>query len=251
LKEFYIGWHQPRNGRSGCGDFDYTMISINRLIDRRSRFPVKRWILDSGAFTRITTGVGHLPADVYIAEIDRWSTCGDLAAAVTQDWMCEEFVLKITGLTIEDHQRLTIERFDELRSLIKSETYLMPVLQGYAPSEYVRHLTDYGDRIPHGAWVGVGSVCKRNSNAASVRDVLVAIKTARPDLRLHGFGIKKTALADPVVWDLLHSADSQAHGLISGRGANKYSGSNDPSVAKEYAKTIRRPQQLSIFGLIS
>ena len=246
--EFFIGWHQPRNGISGCGSFDRTMVSVNRLIDRRSDFPVKRWILDSGAFTRITSGKGHLSPWIYATQIDRWSRCGDLAAAVTQDWMCESFVLNITGMTIADHQRLTIERFDILKKLIQSGTYLMPVLQGYEPVDYVRHVKDYGDRLADGDWVGVGSICKRNANAISIASVLLAIKTERPDLRLHGFGIKRTALESGLVWDLLYSADSQAAGLSSGSGSNKYAGSNDPNIAAKYAKNIKPPLQLSIFN---
>jgi hypothetical protein len=86
----------------------------------------------------------------------------------------------------------------------------MPVLQGYAPHEYVDHLRQYDDRLAHGAWVGVGSVCKRNGNPRAIEEVLAAIKTERPDLRLHGFGLKMTALRSPVVRALLHTADSMA-----------------------------------------
>ena len=205
-------------------------------------------MLDSGAFTRITSGIGHLDPYVYAAEIDRWSGNGDLAAAVTQDWMCEPFVLQITGMTIADHQRLTIKRFDVLKSLIKSDTYLMPVLQGYEPADYVRHLIEYGDRIKQGDWVGVGSICKRNANANSISSVLMAIKSERPDIRLHGFGIKRTALLSSMVWDLLYSADSQAHGLAAGKSSRKFVGSNNPAIALEYAGSLISPSQLSIFA---
>jgi hypothetical protein len=237
MQEFYIGWHQPNNGISGCGEFDRSMISVNRLLARRSPFKVQRWILDSGAFTRVTSGVGHLSIDVYAAEINRWSSCGDLAAAVTQDYMCEDFVLKCTGLSIAEHQRLTIERYDSLLPLINS-AYLMPVLQGYSPDQYVEHLLAYGDRLKCGAWVGVGSVCKRNKSPPAIIDLLSAIKAARPDLKLHGFGIKKTSLASLIVRDLLYSADSQAHGLSGGSGSNKYVDSNNPQAAINYAANI-------------
>jgi hypothetical protein len=38
-------------------------------------------------------------------------------------------------LTVADHQRLTIERYD---ALLAEDTgvYIMPVLQGYSPAEY-------------------------------------------------------------------------------------------------------------------
>ena len=71
----------------------------------------------------------------------------------------------------------------------------------------------------------VGSVCKRNSKPLSVVRVLQAIKAARPDLRLHGFGVKLTALQHPAVRDLLYSADSMAwsyHARKNGRNANDW-----------------------------
>jgi len=123
--------------------------------------------------------------------------------------MCEPFALAATGATMEEHQRWTVERYRALLPLV-TETHLMPVLQGWAPSDYVEHLRMYGDDITPGMWVGVGSVCKRNTDVGSVAAVLQAIHDERPDLRLHGFGLKTTALADARVRDLLYSADSMA-----------------------------------------
>lgn len=165
--------------------------------------------MDSGAFSTLLKHGGYPePPEAYAAQIKRWSTNGRLLAAVTQDYMCEPHMLAITGLTIADHQRLTIERYDALMACDLGGVYLMPVLQGYAPADYVRHLEMYGDRIGPGAWVGVGSVCKRNGDPAAIEEVLLAINRVRPDLRLHGFGIKTTALRSPVVRALLWTADS-------------------------------------------
>ena len=75
-------------------------------------------------------------------------------------------------------QRLTIERYD---ALVQCETgvYIMPVLQGYSPADYVQHIRAYGDRLARGAWVGVGSVCKRNGNIKAIEAVLLAIHRER------------------------------------------------------------------------
>ena len=76
-----------------------------------------------------------------------------------------------------------------------------------------------------GAWVGVGSVCKRNGSPDQVAAVLMAVKQARPDLLLHGFGLKTTALAHPFVRSMLHSADSMAWSFAArkqGRNANDW-----------------------------
>lgn len=163
---------------------------------------------------------------VYAAQIKRWRTCGQLIAAVSQDYMCEPFILAKTGLDIAQHQVLTIERYD---ALIAAETgaYIMPVLQGYKPAEYAAHVRQYGERLAPEAWVGVGSVCKRNGDPSKIRDVLAAILHVRPDLRLHGFGIKQTALywRAGLIRSLLHSADSMAWSYAArreGRNANDW-----------------------------
>lgn len=217
---FFVGLHQPAD----AARVDAAFVSVNRLRNRRSDFKVGDWIMDSGAFSTILTHGGYPePPEVYAAQIKRWSRCGNLLAAVSQDYMCEAHMLAITGMTIAEHQRLTIERYDELRACDTGGVYVMPVLQGYAPADYVSHLEQYGDRLGHGAWVGVGSVCKRNGDVGAIEAVLLAIKQARPDLRLHGFGVKTTALGSRLVRELLHTADSMAWSFAArkqGRNAN-------------------------------
>ena len=144
-------------------------------------------------------------------------------------------MLAKTGLTIPEHQRLTIERYDALLECDVGGVRIMPVLQGYAPNDYVEHIRQYGQRLTHRMWVGVGSVCKRNSNPGSVEAVLLAIKRERPDLRLHGFGVKITSLRSQLVRDLLFSADSMAWSF-----AARYEGrdGNDPREAVRYARRV-------------
>lgn len=219
--KFFTGLHQPADAKH----FDASFISVNRLRDRKGPFVVKDWIMDSGAFTEISTH-GHYRHAVseYAAQIRRWKSTGNLLAAVAQDYMCEPFIVAKTGLTVECHQQLTIDRYD---ALISEDTgvYILPVLQGYAPSDYERHVRMYGPRLAQGAWVGVGSVCKRNGDPGAIAAVLLAIKRLRPDLRLHGFGLKTTALASPLVRSLLETADSMAWSFSArkqGRNANDW-----------------------------
>lgn len=221
---FFVGLHQPSDTRH----FERAFVSVNRLRDRRSPMQIGEWIMDSGAFTEISTH-GHYRHSVaeYAAEIRRWATngSGTLLAAVAQDWMCEPWIVQRTGLTVAEHQRLTIERYDALLAEDTAGVYVLPVLQGFDPDDYVRHLRAYGDRLAPGAWVGVGSVCKRNGDPRSVAAVLHAIKAERPDLLLHGFGLKATALGHSLVRHLLHSADSMAWSFAarrSGRSPNDW-----------------------------
>lgn len=218
---FFTGLHQPADAKH----FGTAFISVNRLRDRKGPFRVFNWIMDSGAFTEISTHGRYRHSVVQYAEqIKRWKHIGNLLAAVAQDYMCEAFILAKTGLTIEDHQRLTVQRYDDL---VAEDTgvYILPVLQGFDPCDYVRHLAMYGERFAFGQWVGVGSICKRNGNPAAVLAVLKTIKEVRPDLRLHGFGLKTTALAHPEIVDLLHTADSMAWSFSArkqGRNANDW-----------------------------
>lgn len=220
---FYVGLHQPHD----AAHFDRAFISVNRVRGRKKPVPSKEWIMDSGAFRELEQfgGYRHEPAE-YAAEVCRLAAINPgLIAAVSQDWMCEPHMLAKTGLAIEDHQRLTIERYDALLPLMPPGVYLMPVLQGYALNDYLHHIDMYGDRLKPGMYVGVGSVCKRNGDMRQIEAILSAIKRKRPDLRLHGFGLKTTALASGVVRDCLESADSMAWSFAArrqGRDANDW-----------------------------
>lgn len=220
--KFYIGLHTP----SHAARFTRSMISLNRLRTRRADFRANHWILDSGAFTEVSRyGAHRTTPETYAEYIRRWARCGTLEAAVTQDWMCEPFILERTGLSVADHQRLTLEGYDRLRALAAPHL-IMPVFQGYRPAEYAAHVRAYGPRLAPGAWVGVGSVCKRNARVGEVEAVLLAIQAVRPDLRLHGFGLKTTALRSGLVRSLLWSSDSMAWSFAArkqGRDRNHWS----------------------------
>jgi hypothetical protein len=214
---FFVGLHQPCDAAKTF----MACISINRLWKRVSLFllPLVGWIMDSGAFTEINKfGRYRNSPAVYAAAAARWVSV-QLFCIVAQDYMCEAFVLKKTGLTILEHQRLTIERYDALVIAWRMEWFkagcpdywppIMPVLQGWSLEDYARHVEMYGDRLKPGMWVGVGSVCKRK-RVEDIENILLLIWGLRPDLRLHGFGVKLTALRSAIVRRLLYSADSMA-----------------------------------------
>lgn len=181
--------------------------------------------MDSGAFTELSTH-GAYRADVatYAEQARRWTDNGTLDAVVAQDYMCEPFILARTGGTVLTHQQMTIDRYDGLLGH-EIGAPVLPVLQGYQPEEYAARLDMYEDRLKLGAWVGVGSVCKRQGSPWAIHAVLSAIKTERPDLRLHGFGVKLTALRHAAVRPLLWSADSMAWSYsarMAGRDGNSW-----------------------------
>jgi hypothetical protein len=217
---------------------DGVMVSINALEKRSSVFKYSgKWILDSGAFTEISThGRYRQRVEDYCQKILKYAFRGDLLIAVSQDWMCEPFILQRTGLNTAEHQRLTIERYKTLHAL-NPVVPIMPVIQGYTVSDYVKHLNDYGELLTKGQWVGVGSVCKRNSTPDEIHEILRTIKLVRPDVRLHGFGLKILALERPSIRDMLYSADSMAWHY-----PRKFKPALDPlSIAHEYQVKINSP----------
>ena len=242
---FYVGLHQP----SDAQHVGRCMVSYARLRNRRGDFAVGEWLLDSGAFSEVARHGGYRDApEVYAAAVVRWSRCGQLAAAVAQDYMCEPFVLARTGLSLAEHQRLTIARYDALRALVPAHIHLMPVLQGYLPEHYAAHVAAYGARLRPGMWAGVGSVCKRNARPGDAAAVLRAVRAARPDLRLHAFGLKLTALESPEVRGLLWSADSLAWSYAARREGRD---ANDWREAAAYAARVaawQPPPPLPLFA---
>lgn len=228
--------------------FDRCFVSISILRRRVSDFEVNNWILDSGAFTELSRlGKYEHSVEQYTQEINRWAKCGNLEMAVTQDYMCEPFMLEKTGMTVQQHQELTIVRYDKLTKL--TNIPIMPVLQGYLPQEYADCLKMYGSRLAYGMRVGVGSVCKRNSNPLRIVTVLETIKEVRPDLRLHGFGIKTTALANNYILSLLYSADSMAWSYRARRNGGNRNGLKEAQrfVAEIDCKQGSKSHQFNMF----
>jgi len=79
---------------------------------------------------------------------------------------------------------------------------------------------------------------QRNADVEAIRAVLRAIRATRPDLRLHGFGLKTLALDDTAIRSMLQSADSMAwsfHARRHGRNPNSW------REARRFVKRIELP----------
>lgn len=170
---FYVGLHQPSDAKN----FGAAFISVNRIRNRKSAFVVGDWIMDSGAFTEIAT-YGHYRHGVeeYAEQIRRWKSCGNMIAAVAQDYMCEPWMLEKTGLTVADHQRLTIERYDALLAC-DTGACIMPVMQGYAPADYAAHML--GAAQDRGNYSD-DAIIARAGRLIALRDLHIAQRDHKP-----------------------------------------------------------------------
>lgn len=231
MQQFFIGLHHP----STAWPFLHSMISLNNLRDRKRAFNVNCWVLDSGGYTELSAyGKWRMEPQQYADQINQLKQNGILLAAVSQDFMCTPQILAKTGFNIHDHQTMTIERYVELLPL--TDVFVMPVIQGDTPDSYAAHVQQYGYLLPPGAWVGVGSICHKSGNPSHIEDILIAIHSERPDLRLHGFGLKFNCLRRGTIRQLLKSSDSAAWSYAArkiGDGSE-----HDPRRALAYAAKI-------------
>lgn len=208
---FYLGTHMV----NWLEQTDVPLfISHRRLLggDKPRRTlpkPIGRWALDSGGFTEIRDyGRFRTSPEDYVASVRRYVTeMGNLDWAAPQDWMCEPPMLAKTGLTVEDHQRRTVENFLTLRQLAFDLPFV-PVLQGWEFADYERHVDMYaaaGVDLYSERLVGLGSVCRRQSTD-QITDLTWVLSSR--GLRLHGFGVKTIGLGRYA--GHLVSADSMA-----------------------------------------
>lgn len=244
--EFFVGLHHPNT----ADRFTAACITIATLRKRRKPLGPCRVLIDSGAYT-VLTKHGDFPQTVeeYAKELMRLHGAGivTIAAAASQDWICAPQLLAKTGKTVLEHQWLTIERYDHLVAYLERAYggtipfHIMPVLQGQTGEDFVRHIRMYGHRLHNRMWVGVGSIKPISTVPDKVARILGAIRVERPDLRLHGFGLKTKALKHPEVRGMLHSADSSSWSYAARRqGRNQH----DWREAESYVATLNAiPQQ--------
>lgn len=199
--KFYLGTHIP--GWVNKYDVPF-FISMRCVLKRKSELKGD-WVLDSGGFTEISKHGKYLVTEEeYLECIHNTSP----RIAYCQDWMCEPFILDKTQKTVLEHQELTCRSFISLRSKCG---IIKPVLQGFDPQDYAEHLKMYRKLgVSDSELFGVGSVCKRNGSPVEIYKVLSCIKREAPNVRLHGFGLKITALSYAKITSLLSSTDSMA-----------------------------------------
>lgn len=205
--KFYLGTHVVTMLKTA----NVPLFLSRRVLWERKSFPqaLDCWALDSGGFSELSMyGKWETPSKQYVEEVRRFSDhIGKLDWASIQDWMCEPFIIHKTGLSVQEHQRRTIDNYKLLTDLAP-EIQWTPVLQGFKLDEYLDHLDMYeaaGINLFSLPVVGVGSICRRQhtTEAEIILNTLAAF-----GLKIHGFGFKLLGL-DRVA-NVLTSADSMA-----------------------------------------
>lgn len=211
---FYLGTHKAH----WLSISPVPLFISHRTLKKRRTLPVANvgWCLDSGGFTELSMyGQWVTTPEEYVSGIRRYmSESGGLIWASQQDMMCEDIMLKRTGLTVADHQRLTIENFLNLK-MLAPELPIIPVIQGQTSIDYLRHIDAFdkaGVNLLNEPTVGVGSVCRRqatNEIVSIIRDI------TDTGVKIHGFGMKTLGLRK--VHNRVKSADSMAWSFTARR----------------------------------
>lgn len=198
--KFYLGVHKPQWSESTKVPL---FMSVSVVKNRIKAVDHDDWIMDSGGFTALLkNGKYTISEQEYIDIIERHNPI----LAFSQDWMCEDFILKKTGLTIKQHQIKTVNNYVRLNNI---DGRVFPVLQGWSSDDYKRCIKMYEDAgVSSKILYGLGTVCSRNSKPDEILRIVSEIKSFRPDIKLHGFGVKSKALV--VCSKMLTSADSMA-----------------------------------------
>lgn len=188
---YYVGAHNP----AWLAQSDVSLFVSHARLHERKRLPRARssWALDSGGFTELSKNgswrVGWTPRK-YARAVRRYrDEIGQLDFASQQDWMCEPAVLKVTGLSVEEHQRRTVDNYLELMSIAPDLPW-MPVLQGWVWGDHqdcAQLFERRGVRLAKLPRVGVGSICRRQG---MLYTSLMIADLASEGLKLHGFGLK-------------------------------------------------------------
>ena len=204
---FYLGIHNA----AWIGKTDVPLfISMSQLWRRKKRFPMNRNVaIDSGGFSELRlNGTWTKTASEYLRKLEYLNELGLYYEwAAPQDWMVEPWIIEKTGLSVEEHQRRTVDNFLYLRSTAPDLPFI-PVLQGWSLEDYENCFDMYakaGVDLVKEDLVGLGSVCRRQS-----KDEISNIveRFYRKGLKLHGFGVKIRGLDK--YGRFLHSADSFA-----------------------------------------
>lgn len=211
---FYLGSHQT----NWLPNVEVRLFISHRRLAQRKVLPKARtgWALDSGGFSELSLyGGWRTSPEEYVAAIRRYDReIGKLEWAAPQDLMTEPAMLARTGLTVLDHQRMTVANFVLLEQLWARDEWsdcpIQPTLQGQTVADYLRCWDMYGEAgvdLSNYPLVGVGSVCRRQ-HSEEIREVMHALRDRDPLVPLHAFGVKLKGLK--LFGDQIASFDSLA-----------------------------------------
>ena len=201
IQEFYYGssWHWP------LPYLPRVMLSYNMLRKIKTLWKIDiPFMMDSGAFAVILKyGKYPFTQEEYASGIQKWHP--DIAW--TMDYPCEPSVQKKGHYDPVSAQEMTIDNQIKLLDL-NANTQM--VVQGWTVQDYLENLDRIKDEGLLTERLGIGSLCRRGQNREIARIVRAIHNNVPSWVKLHGFGVKVSVLANTDAKFELYSADSMS-----------------------------------------
>ncbi len=247
MEKFYLSLaagSQIKTARS----LKYPNILINFMTqtNRPPKYEYENLFIDSGGFYSSMHSGGYTKSnDEYLDYIQKWQP----RFFALRDYPCEPELLRKHNLNVLKNIERTIENHLILIDKIESGLWdihgkPIPVIQGWQISDYLLCIDLFKDVGLIKDYMAIGSICRRNQTDV-IKDVILAVRDNIPArIKLHGFGVKLTALKDLAIWKALYSVDSGAWDYIARwkkfRGEEKSIPDASLTAAIDYIAKIKR-----------
>jgi len=229
IQEFYYGtsWHWP------LPYLPRVMLSYNMLRKIKTTWDINiPFMMDSGAFAVILKyGKYPFTLEEYAEGIAKWHP--DIAW--TMDYPCEPSVQKRGGYNPKTAQELTMD--NQIR-LLDLNTNTQMVVQGWEISDYLANLDRIKEQGLLTEHLGIGSICRRGQTTQIARIIRAVHNNVPGWVKLHGFGVKVSVLADTDAKFHLYSADSESWDYER-RYNNWLSGGNNGKTWKDKVPNLK------------
>jgi len=195
----------------------YPNILINFMTktNRPPKYPYELLFIDSGGFFSSMQAGHYTKTD---AEYLEYIEAKNPAFFALRDYPCETELLKKHSRTVFEHIKMTVEHHCLLLDMLPEyniNAVPIPVIQGWSVEDYQLCIDLFRERGLITDYMAIGSVCRRTS-IKNIRDIIVSVRDNLPaKTKLHGFGVKLTALKDLAIWNALYSVDSGAWDYVA------------------------------------
>ena len=194
-----------------CRELKYHHVLIN-FATKKNKPPAygpELFIDCGGFFSSLKSGRYTSSDQEYLEYVRKWQP----KAWALRDYPCEPQLLQLRGRSAQENVLRTVDHHRSLITLAEDQGLqdtAVPVLQGWTVEDYLYCLDRFRDEGLVRDYMAIGSVCRRGQIGQIVK-IVTAIRRELPGwVRLHGFGLKYTALKERAIWDALYSVDSGA-----------------------------------------
>jgi hypothetical protein len=220
----------------------YILASYAGRRPQLPRYHEYELMIDCGGFSQMKLNGGYTIDDrAYLAYIQEMNP----ANYILRDYPCEPQVLREHGRTVRQHIEMTVDhhiRLLELHDRLGVRSNPVPVIQGWKIADYLHAIDRLREQGLVRGYMGIGTLCRRGSQRG-IAKVVRAVNAELPRVKLHGFGVKITALKEPGVWSGLYSVDSGAYGYTA-RHVKLRDGDSATASLSDLRRHVQRIQRL-------